>query len=145
LCSAPELGNARLDSVAKEAEARNDLATAIGAWRAVRAAALASSVLDTTDSRRQRADQEIARLGHKIDAAAAAAGAPSSPAASEERLRVALAESHVPSGSTLLLVAVGAVLFFGGAAAFAFRRGTRTALGALAAAVGLVAAGLLLF
>ena len=145
-CSASELGNARLYSIAKEAEARNDAQTAIAAWRAVRAAALASSVLDTHDSRRQRADEEIARLGHKIDAAAAAAGAPSSPAASEEKLRAALAESHVPNGTTIVLVALGSVAFLAGAAAFASRRGARhIQLAALASGLALVAAGLLLF
>src|SRR5687768_5031256 len=46
LCSAPDLGYARLYAIAKEAETRGDDITAIAAWRAVRAATLGTAVFD---------------------------------------------------------------------------------------------------
>lgn len=113
-----ELGFSRLYAIAKDAENRADDATAFAAWRAVRSAALATAVLDVHAAKRERADQELARIGHRMDAAAAAAGAPASPAASEERLRATLAASNPTSGTTYLLLAVGGLLFLGGAARF---------------------------
>lgn len=113
-----ELGFARLYAIAKDAENRADDATAFAAWRAVRAATLATAVMDVHAAKRERADQELARIGHRMDAAAAAAGAPASPAASEERLRTALAASDPASGATYLLLAIGGVLFALGAARF---------------------------
>lgn len=145
-CSASELGYARLYGIAKDAEGRNDTQTAIAAWRAVRAASLATSPFVAEGGRRERAEQEIARLGHKMDTAAAAAGAPSSAAATEEKLRAAHAESHVPGSATVALLALASVVFLAGAAAFAFERATRTAaLAAIGAGAGLAAAALLLF
>lgn len=113
-----ELGFARLYAIAKDAENRADDATAFAAWRAVRAAALATAMMDVHAPKRERADQELARIGHRMDAAAAAAGAPASPAASEERLKAALSTSNPTSGTTYLLLAVGGLLFLGGAARF---------------------------
>lgn len=66
-CEAPELGYARLEAIAKDAEGRGDLATAVAAWRAVRAATLATAVLDRAPARRERADAAIARLEHRIE------------------------------------------------------------------------------
>jgi hypothetical protein len=145
-CSAPDLGYARLYSIAKDAETRGDDVTAIAAWRAVRAAALGTTVFDTASARRERADVEIARLGHRIDAAAAAAGNMASPAASEERLRAAQAAHAVPNGATFALLAIGGVLFLVSAVRFAAARGVRTAdlAGAIAGAV-VAACGVLLF
>jgi hypothetical protein len=113
-----ELGFARLYAIAKDAENRADDATAFAAWRAVRAASLATAVFDVHAAKRERADLELARIGHRMDAAAAAAGAPVSPAASEERLRTSLATSNPASGATYLLLAIGGLLFLGGAARF---------------------------
>lgn len=145
-CSS-ELGYARLYAIAKDAEARGDDATSFAAWRAVRSAALGTAVLDVHGARRERADVELARLGHRLDAAAAAAGAPASPAARDERLRVALATSDVASGATHLLLAIGGALFLVGAARFALAKGRRARVDlALAGAGALVAAvGVLLF
>lgn len=145
-CSS-ELGYARLYAIAKDAESRADDATAFAAWRAVRAATLATAVLDVHAPRRERAEAELARLGHRLDAAAAAAGAPSSPAASEERLKAALAANGVPGGATHLLLALGGALFLVGAARFAAAkdRRARTDLALAAAGAALAAASVLLF
>ncbi|MBN9165980.1 MAG: hypothetical protein J0I07_33840 [Myxococcales bacterium] len=142
-CEAPELGFARLFAIAKDAESRGDHPTAVAAWRAVRAATLATSVIDRSPARRERADGEIARLEHRIDAATA--GSAPSPAASEERLRAALATSLVPSGIVFALLAIGGALFVIGAVRFVRARTFRVpdlvvavAGGALAAAAVLV-------
>ena len=52
-----DLGFARLYAIAKDAENRADDATAFAAWRAVRAASLATAVLDVHAAKRERADQ----------------------------------------------------------------------------------------
>jgi len=145
-CDAPELGYARLYAIAKEAEGRGDDATAVAAWRAVRAAALGTSVLGTFTARRERADVEIARLEHRIDAAAAAAGGTASPAASEARLQAALATSSIPSGTVFVLVAVGGVIFLVGAIRFARAGSFRpTELAMALAGAGVAALGILVF
>jgi len=123
-----EIGYARLYAIAKDAENRADDATAFAAWRAVRAATLATAVFDVQSSRRERADVELARIGHRLDATAAAGGVPASAAASEERLKAALASQSVPSGMTYFLLAVGGALFFAGAIRFARAKGTRVDL-----------------
>ncbi len=145
-CSAPELGYARLYSIAKDAETRGDDVTAIAAWRAVRAAALGTALFDATPARRERADVEIARLGHRIDAASAAAGNMASPAASEERLRAAQAAHDVPNGMAFVLVAIGGIAFLVSAIRFAIGRATKVPdlVGALAGAA-VAACGVLLF
>jgi len=146
-CQASELGYARLYAIAKEAESKGDDATAAAAWRAVRAAALGSSVLGISPARRERADVEIARLEHKVDAAAAAAsgGAPSA-AASEEKLRAALSRSPVPSGMVFVLVAAGGALFLLGAIRFVRAKTFRPTELALALAGAAIAAlGVLVF
>lgn len=144
---ASELGYARLYAIAKDAEGRADDATAFAAWRAVRAAALGTAVFDVHAAKRERADVELARLGHRLDAAAAAAGAPASPAASEERLRAALAASDVPAGATYLLLALGGAVFLVGAARFAAGKQDRTRVDLAVAVAGaaVAAVGVLLF
>ncbi|MBX3223726.1 MAG: hypothetical protein KF795_24650 [Labilithrix sp.] len=145
-CASPELGHARLYAIAKDAERRGDYATAVAAWRAVRAATLATSVLDAAPARRERAEAEIARIEHRIDAAAAAAGGAPSPAASEENLRAALAAPATPSGTVFLLVTVGAALFALGAARFVRARGLRpTELAAALAGAALAVVAVLFF
>lgn len=142
-----ELGFARLYAIAKDAESRADDPTAFAAWRAVRAASLATAVLDVHAPKRERADQELARIGHRMDAAAAAAGAPASPAASEERLRATLAGSNPASGTTYLLLAIGGLFFFGGGARFvsAKKAFARTDLALSLAGAAVAACGALLF
>jgi len=145
-CQAPELGYARLYAIANDGEARGDDATAVAAWRAVRSAALGTSVLGTSPPRRERADAEIARLEQRIDRAMAAAGGSPSPAASESRLRAALATSSVPSGTVFALLTVGGALFVLGAVRFARARSFRATELALALTGAAVAAvGVLVF
>ena len=144
-CEASELGYARLYAIAKDAEGRADDATAVAAWRAVRAAALGTSLVATSSPRRERADAEIARLEQRIDRAAAAAGGSPSPAAAEPRLRAALATSSVPSGTVFVLLAIGGAFFVLGAIRFARARAFNASelalplIGAGVAALGVLA------
>lgn len=113
-CSAPENGYAKLYAIARDAESKADDATALAAWRAVRVASLASTWFDEAEPRRERADAEIARLGHRIDAMNAATGTASSLAASEEKLKAVLAPNPLPSTWVFVVLAVGgALLLFG--------------------------------
>ena len=143
---ASELGYARLYAIAKDAEGRADDAVAFAAWRAVRAATLATAVLDVDTSRRRRADAELARIGHRMDVVAASGGAPISAAASEERLHAALAASSPPSGITFLFLAAGGVLFLAGAVRFASKKGlSRPDLAMAASGAAIATVGALFF
>lgn len=146
-CSAPDEGFARLEKIAKDAEARGDDTTAFAAWRAARAALLATAVASSTSARRAHADAEVARFAHRLDAAAVAAGATPTPAAKEDRLRATLAETDVPGGATFALVGLGGIVFLVAAARFVAAKAerSRTDLGLAAAGVVLAAAGALLF
>lgn len=147
-CSAPGEGLGRLERIAKDAEARGDDATAFAAWRAVRAALLATSSFGTSSDRRTHAEVEVARFAHRLDAAAVASGASSTPAAAEDRLRAALAASEIPGGPSFALVAFGGVVFLLAAGRFVMgRRGARgrTDLGLAAAGAAVAVAGALLF
>jgi hypothetical protein len=142
-CGAPEEGFGRLEKIARDAEARGDDATAFAAWRAARAALLATAVTSSASPRRAHADAELARFAHRIDAAAVAAGATPTPAASEDRLRAALAEADVPGGATFALIGLGGLVFLVGGARFAMAKAARrttdlglAALGAVVATVG---------
>jgi hypothetical protein len=145
-CRAPDEGFARLEKVARDAEARGDDPTAFAAWRATRAALLGAAVTTTRTPRRVHADNEIARFAHRLDAAQVAAGATPTLAATEEQLRATLTASEVPSGATFALVALGALLLAVAAARLAVSQPTRGLdLGLAAAGVALSAAGALLF
>jgi hypothetical protein len=138
-CAAPTAGFAKLEAIAKAAEAKGDDATAFASWRAARAAALA------TGAPRDRADQEIARFGHRLDVAAMASGANATAAASEERLRAALTLGGVPGSATYALMAAGGALFALGALRFV-RHGRRLPeLGLALVGAALAAVGTLLF
>lgn len=139
-CEAPERGFTQLERIASDAEVHGDDVTAFAAWRSVRTASLSTAVLVTQSARRTRADQELARLGHKLDVAAVAAGATPTAAASDERLRQAGAMRDVPGGSTYALFAMGGVLFLIGAARVAMAKGSRASAVAMAAAGAVVAA-----
>jgi hypothetical protein len=145
-CGAPDEGFAKLEKIARDAEARGDDTTAFAAWRATRAALLATAVT-TASARRAHADAEIARFAHRLDAAAVAAGATPTPAASEERVRATLAESDVPGGATFALVGLGGVVFLVAAARFARAKAkaSHADLGLAIAGAALAAAGALLF
>jgi hypothetical protein len=134
-CSAPELGYARLEAIARNAEGRGDDATAVAAWRAVRSAALGTLVFDARPAWRERADPEIARFEHRREQARIAGGDPPAAAATEERLRAALEPTPVPSGGLFALLAAGGALFAIGAVRFV-RTPTFSATAALVALAG---------
>ena len=147
-CSAPDEGLAKLERIAKDAEARGDDATAFAAWRAARAALLATTTFAASSDRRAHAELEAARFAHRIDAAAVASGASPTPAAAEDRLRAALAASGVPSGTSFALIGLGGVALLIAAGRFVTRRKTaegRADLALAAAGAALAAAGALLF
>jgi hypothetical protein len=145
-CEAPDEGLAKLESIAKDAEARGDDATAFAAWRAERAALLARASFATSSDRRTHAEVEVARFAHRIDAAAVAAGAPPTAAAAEDKLRLAMAISGVPGGPVFALVGLGAFAFLIGAARFAMtRHGKRRDLGIAFAGAAVAVLGALLF
>lgn len=152
LCDSPEIGYTRLATIAKDAEGRADDATAVAAWRAARAAALGTIATGGSPERRDRADAEIARLEHRIDAAAVAAagGSTSSPAASEEKLREALMRDTMPSSMVFVMLSIGGVLFLVGAARFVHRSPSSpsknlTPLGISVAGIGLAVVSAVLF
>ena len=139
LCDAPESGYAKLYAIARESESKADEGTALAAWQAVRVASLTATWLDANESRRQRADGEIARLQHRVDALNAAAGGTSSPAASEEKLREVLAPNPLPPISLFFVVGAGAILLAFGAIRSIRADVLRTQDIALAVAGGVVA------
>lgn len=143
-CSAPDEGYARLEAIAKDTEHRGDDVTAFAAWRSIRAATLASAVFAVESERRTRAEQEIARLGHRIHLATTAAGTSPAAAASEDRLRATLGENTIPHGSAFAVVGVGGVLFL----FFAWRftaKGNRADAAVAAAGAAVSTLGALLF
>jgi len=146
-CGAPDEGFARLEKVARDAEARGDDTTAFAAWRAARAAVLATAVTRTTSPRRTRADAEVARFAHRLDAAAVAAGANPTPAAAEDRLRAALTETDLPGGATFALVGLGGLVFLVAGARFAMSKAARSRadLGLALAGAAVATVGALLF
>jgi hypothetical protein len=143
-CGASEAAYARLVTLAKEAEGRGDDARAVAAWRAVRAATLASLVLDHEPARRTQADAEIARVEHRLDLAAIAGGATPSPAATEERLKRTLSDDDTAPPVVFALFAIGAVLFAVGAHR-TVQRGRASDVAAAAAGIGVAVAGALIF
>lgn len=117
-CGAPQEGYARLAKIARAAEARGDDATAFGAWRATRAAALATSSVYDGDARRVEAEHEIARLGYRI----ATAGDAEAGVQTEPRLRAALAGQAPPGRATHAVIGAGALAFFYAAVSFSRQR-----------------------
>jgi hypothetical protein len=146
-CSAPDEGFARLEKIARDAEARGDDTTAFAAWRATRAALLATAVTSSASTRRLHADAEISRFAHRLDAAAVAAGATPTPAAAEERVRAALSEGDVPGAATFALVGLGGLVFLVAGARFAAAKTKRnvTELGLALGGAAVAATGALLF
>jgi hypothetical protein len=144
-CSHEEAGYAKLESIANDAEKRADDATAFAAWRAVRSAALSSAILSREPERRARAEIQIARLGHRIDAAAAAAGGTPTPSAAEDRLRAALATNDLPSGAACAVIGAGGLVFLVFAWRFASKRGSRAFAAAAAAGAAVSIVGALAF
>ena len=145
-CASSERGYAELETLAHEAESKGDEAGSVAAWRATRAATLATVVVDPEGARRTRADNEIARLEHRIDMAAAATGGQAAPAATEDRVRQSLAAAAIPSSFVFVILALGGAIFALGAVRFA-RAPRANAPDAALALGGIVcaAAGVLFF
>ena len=137
LCTSPDRGFARLEAIARDAESRSEDAVAFAAFRAMRSASIASD-----GDHRDRADHEIARIGHKLDVTRTTGGTPTA-AATEEKLREALAEDDSPKLASFALLAVGAIGFLAAAIRFA-RSGKKlpelaiAAVGAAVAATGIL-------
>ncbi|MCL2778958.1 MAG: hypothetical protein FWD73_13235 [Polyangiaceae bacterium] len=124
-CTASEQGFSRLETIAKLAELRADNEAALSAWRAVRAASIASGVFRVHTARREHADAELVRLGHRASVVDAAERAPlrgPSRTVGEEQLATMLDTSTVPTGATYALVGIGAIAFLVGTIRFARQR-----------------------
>jgi hypothetical protein len=143
-CDAPDRAYAKLATLAAEAEQRGDNRTALGAWRAVRAASLATTVLSRSSPRRSKAEGEIARLERRIEVTGKAGAA--TEAATEVELTRALAASSGTSSLVFGFLALGALLFAVGAYRFLTSRTLAIADALLSVAgVAIAAAGLLFF
>jgi hypothetical protein len=99
----PERGRTRLDAIGREAEGRGDETTALLAYGALRAAALATRLPGWSSSAwRQKADEGIARV-------AAAHADRSNAAPTIEATRDALRGNEPPSPMHLALLGAGAL------------------------------------
>jgi hypothetical protein len=143
-CDTPERAYAQLETLAADAEQRGDPRTALAAWRAVRAASLATTVMSSSSPRRSKAEGEIARLERRIELLGKAGAA--TDATTEAQLKAALASSSGTSSMVFGLLALGVVVFAAGAVRFVTSRALALADVALALAGGAIAsAGLLFF
>ncbi len=122
---APHVGRAydRLERLALDAGARGDAETSLRAWRAVRAAVLATRAIYTPHAeRRARADRAIASLMAGDTAGPAPAQAGATAAAREIFYYRQLARDDAPSRAWSVVALVGFALWLGGAVYFS-RRG----------------------
>ena len=133
-------GFARLESLARDAEARRDERSAISAWSAMRAAAASTrGPFVSTDSFRALAEDGIARDGSRADAASAEVHA------TEPLIRASLARDEGPSSLSLALLAMGGLGFFAGAFRLAFAARDLASLRRERLATLVTAAGLALY
>jgi hypothetical protein len=113
-----ERGYARLDAIARDAEARDDDAAAAAAWRAMRTAAIGTRGLGVDSSRElDRANAGIARTATRVRGAALAEQSregPGTTSAGERRILDALARDETPPVRVFLMLGVGALLFLVG-------------------------------
>lgn len=110
----PERARILLDTMGREAEARGDESTALLAYGALRAAALATRVTGWTSALwRDKAEEGLARV-------AAASRDPSAPHVTAEAMRQALRENDPPPARHVALLSAG-VLFLVAGFAFALR------------------------
>jgi hypothetical protein len=113
----PEAGYARLTSIARAAESQADLSTALAAWRAVRAAGLATRTLGLSPHVAE-ANEALLRLGTHPRPEALRDNE-TEPVIVKPILVETLARDSMPATWVLVLLAVGAVAFLGGAARLA--------------------------
>ena len=107
----PERGYARLVEIAQAAETRGDDATATAAWRAIRAAAMATQTPLGARARQHAAD---ANLGIARVAAHPRTVQPETAEATRALMLATLARDDRPSPWTFVLLGVGASAFFAG-------------------------------
>jgi hypothetical protein len=131
----PKEGYARLEAIARGAEARGDERTALGAWGAMRAATAATSAAGEGASPWTRlADDGIARAGSRPLLPGHPAGDNAWATqtgeihASEPLLRASLTRDDLPSPLVLTLLGLGALAFFAGCARLAVTATDRAAL-----------------
>ena len=140
-------GYARLEAIARGAEARGDERTTVAAWGAMRAATAATNEGGEGGNAWVRlADDGIARAGSRPLVPGRPAGDNAWATqtgeihASEPLLRASLARDDLPSPLVLTLLGLGALAFFAGCARLAVAATDRAALRrewmALAAAIG---------
>lgn len=142
----PSRGYHRLESIAREAEARGDDEISSSAWAAMRAAALSTRGFGVrTAEWLDLANAGIARVGSAAWGAPDAAKLKTDVRPTEQAILESLHRQEPPTTTTFLLLAAGAAAFFGGVARIAWRAGAREPLSwraarwpASAAAIGLV-------
>lgn len=127
----PARGWSRLEAIGHDAEARGDDATAMLAYGAMRAAALATRAPGSGSDRwRTKAEDSLARVAsYRKDV-----GLPQAPAGS---MLDALHDSEPPATATVALLAAAGVAMLGGLARLAWAGGERIAQ--VVAAVGAIA------
>jgi len=140
-----EAGFARLREIAEDAETRGDDDLAQAAWRAIRAAEIATKGPFSSDpARRAHAEAALARIDARR-MAVTAARSPGLVRFDEGELARRNARDPTPTSATFLVLGAGAALAMLGAglmarAGFAFRgRGSLAAAALTAGAFGLVA------
>jgi hypothetical protein len=148
----PREGYARLEAIARAAEAKRDERGAVAAWGAMRAAATATSApLLGTGAWRALADEGLVRAGSAApEAWRGEEGATPPPAsgevhASAETLQAALAREDAPPTGLLALLGAGALAFFAGCARLAVAAGDFAAFRRERAALAAATLGAILY
>jgi hypothetical protein len=118
----PRQGYARLEALARAAEAKKDEQGAIAAWGAMRAAATATSASFVgAEAWRALADGGLLRVGAAVRRDGATEGdAAGEVRPTEDTLRTALAREDAPPVGLLALLALGAAAFFSGVGRLAY-------------------------
>lgn len=126
LCEVSSAARGELARIADDAERRGDVATALSALRATRAALLSSggAVVGSGGDDRARIERRIALLATRSDDRGALA-TPSDDAAREERLATALGRDPFPGTAACALFGVGSFVFLAAALRFVFARSLR--------------------
>jgi hypothetical protein len=138
----PEMGYARLASIARSAEAQGDWRTAQAAWRGVRAAALATRAAGGANPHLAPANEALVRLATLPQAAAGRTE--TEPAVPALRLAESLARDPMPPTWVLVLLAAGAAMFVVAGLRLAMVRRLTDAEGRVSLALGALGLGLYL-